>query len=74
MKQNPKEPVWLVRYNNVVSQTMSTVLGADGKPIATRVEYGPEDEITVHAKDEADARLRVETQNPGIKILSVEKV
>lgn len=74
IKPNPKDPVWIVRYQNVISQAMSPIVGPDGKPVALRTEYGPEDEITAHGKDEEAARAYVEQQNPGIKILSAEKV
>lgn len=70
-KQNPKDPHWLVRYKIVHSVT-SNILKPDGTPFIATVDVG-EEEMTVAAPDADAAKAFIEQQNPGIKIVAVDK-
>lgn len=72
LKQNPKDPVWVVQLTIPERVTGTTVLGVNGAPMATKVEHGEQTEITVHAADEKAAKAYVEQQNPGANVLKVE--
>lgn len=76
LKQNAKDPLWVVRMCVVTSSELGMIVGADGLPMQINVNpvYGPEHETTVHAPDENHAREFMRQQNPGAKIVLVERV
>jgi len=74
IKQNPKDPIWLVVLQVRCSNEPSRIVGADGRSAMLSATYEEPSEITVHAPDESTAKAYVEQQNPGAKVASAEMV
>lgn len=74
IKQDSKNPLFKVTLQMAEACEPTLVLGPDGKPAAVVRTFGPEQEITVHAKDDNEASEYVKQQNPSAKIVRAEKV
>jgi hypothetical protein len=73
IKENPKDPLWVVKLKVAHSVELSMVVGPDGKPAARVLSTHPESTTTCHAPDEEVAKAYVRQQNPGALILSATK-
>lgn len=67
LKQNQKDPIFVVR----LQMPRSCSCTERGEVLAV-TEYEPEQETTVHAKDEQTATKYIMQQNPWSKVSSAE--
>lgn len=73
LKQNSKDPLWTVTLRIAVAHRGPLLVGPNGDPLASKPEYGDEQQITVHAVDEVTALAYVEQQNPACNASKAER-